>query len=85
MSSSRVRSRLRSLRLRRNYTQIQLAKAVGVSRQTIIAIEKEQFAPSTKLALRLARELKVPLEEIFWLEDDGESSNFDAGVQANAE
>ena len=85
MLSFRVRSRLRSLRVRRNYTQIQLAKAVGVSRQTIIAIEKEQFAPSTKLALRLARELKVPLEEIFWLEDDGESSNFDAGVQANAE
>ena len=49
-------------------TQEALAAAVGVSRQTIIAIEKSKFVPSVKLALELTAALDVSLEEYFWLE-----------------
>jgi len=41
---------------------------IGVTRQTIIAIEKGKFVPSVKLALELAKALDQPLEEVFWLE-----------------
>ncbi|KAB1066108.1 helix-turn-helix transcriptional regulator [Salibacter halophilus] len=49
-------------------TQSQLADLIGVSRQTIHAIEKEKYVPSTVLALKLSRELKVKVEELFTLE-----------------
>lgn len=52
-----------------NLTQEDLAKAVSVSRQTINAIEKGKYAPSTILALKLATYLKKPVEELFRLED----------------
>ena len=51
-------------------TQQQLADAVGVSRQTIVAIEKNRFLPSTPLALKIARFFSKPVESIFILEDD---------------
>lgn len=43
---------------------------MDVSRQTIIAIEKGDYNPSVALALRIAAELDVPLEEAFWLTDE---------------
>jgi len=46
-------------------TQEELAKAVGVSRQTIIAIEKGNYTPSVLLALKIANFFKVRVEEIF--------------------
>ena len=49
-------------------SQDQLARAVGVSRQTISSIETGQYCPSTVLALRLARTLGSRLEDLFWLE-----------------
>jgi putative transcriptional regulator len=49
-------------------TQQQLAKEVGVSRQTIIAIEKGKFNPSVRLALLIARVFDVSIEEIFYME-----------------
>ena len=52
-------------------TQEELAKSVGVTRQTIISIEKGRFVPSTLLALKLAKFFKKPVEDIFFiLEDD---------------
>jgi putative transcriptional regulator len=48
-------------------SQEELANRVGVSRQTIHAIEKGKFNPSVKLALRLARFFQKPLEEVFYL------------------
>ena len=51
-------------------TQQELADKLDVSRQTIHAIEKGKFNPSVKLALMIAREFQVPLEEIFDLEDE---------------
>ena len=60
---------LRTLReLRGGMTQQTLADAVGVSRQTIIAIERNKYSPSLEVAFRIARELEVPLTEAFWLE-----------------
>lgn len=52
-------------------SQQALAAAVGVTRQTIIAIERGRFVPSTVLALRLARFFGKPVEEIFRLADAG--------------
>ena len=54
---------------RNNMTQEALAKAIGVSRQTIISIETGRFLPSTLLALRLAAYFKKPLEEIFFIDE----------------
>jgi putative transcriptional regulator len=48
-------------------TQAELAEAVGVTRQTIIAIEKGNYTPSVLLALKLSHALKVRVEELFWL------------------
>jgi putative transcriptional regulator len=63
-----LRNNLKDIRVQNNLTQEQLADAVGVTRQTIIAIEKEKFVPSVKLALELAQALDVPFETVFWLE-----------------
>jgi len=61
-------NRLKEIRLQKDLTQESLAAAVGVTRQTIIAVEKGKFGPSVRLALRLASTLDVSIEEIFWLE-----------------
>lgn len=53
-------------------TQEELAKAVGVTRQTIISIEKGRFVPSTLLALKLAKFFKKPVEDIFFIIGDNE-------------
>ena len=50
-------------------TQQQLAEAVGVSRQTINAIETKKYVPSAVLALKITRVFGKPVEEVFRLED----------------
>lgn len=64
---------LRSCRFHKNETSQQgLAEAIGVTRQTIISIEKGRFVPSTILALKIARFFEKPVEDIFFLtEEDG--------------
>ena len=64
-----MNNRLKEFRQQKDLTQKALAATVGVSRQTIIAIEKSKFVPSVKLALELAAALGVAIEEIFWLEN----------------
>jgi putative transcriptional regulator len=64
-----LRNRLKEIRQQKNLTQEDLAGVVGVTRQTIIAIEKEKFTPSAKLALELAAALDTPFDELFWLEE----------------
>ena len=64
-----VHNCLKETRLEKGLTQESLADAVGVTRQTIIAIEKEKFVPSVKLALELARALDASLEALFWLQE----------------
>lgn len=51
-------------------TQADLAKAIGVSRQSINAMEKNKYVPSTLLALKIAKLFKKPVEDIFLLEDE---------------
>jgi len=65
----RLCNRLKEIRLQKQLTQESLASTVGVTRQTIIAIEKERFVPSAKLALELAQALDVSFEDLFWLEN----------------
>jgi putative transcriptional regulator len=60
-----VKNRVRVLRTERDWTQADLADRVGVSRQTINAIEKEKFDPSLPLAFRIARLFDMKVEEIF--------------------
>ena len=53
-----------------NMTQEELAKRISVSRQTINAMEKNKYIPSTLLALKIARVFNKPVEEIFLLEEE---------------
>lgn len=64
-----MKNRIKVERADRAITQQELAEAVGVSRQTIVAIEKNRFLPSTPLALKIARYFAKPVEAIFMLED----------------
>ena len=63
-----MKNRIRVGRAEVRMTQQQLAEAVGVSRQTINAIEAGRFVPSTVLALKIARTFGKPVEELFQLE-----------------
>lgn len=62
-----IKNNVQALRAARSITQEELAQAVGVTRQTIISIEKGNYDPSALLALKIAREFKVPLEEVFYI------------------
>ncbi|MEA3041103.1 MAG: putative transcriptional regulator [Sphingomonadales bacterium] len=61
-------NRLNALRAERGLTQAALAELVGVSRKTINTVENGVFVPSALLALRIARALGRPVEEVFFLE-----------------
>ncbi|NMC52940.1 MAG: helix-turn-helix transcriptional regulator [Chloroflexi bacterium] len=66
MEKRKVRNNIRKLRfLHSEMTQEQLAEAVGVTRQTINAIESAKYAPSLELAFRIALVFGAPLEEVF--------------------
>jgi putative transcriptional regulator len=60
-----MKNRLRDLRTSKGMTQEDLAEIIGVSRQTINAIEKEKFDPSLPTAFRLAKLFGMNIEEIF--------------------
>ena len=64
-----MKNRIKVERAELDITQQQLAEAVGVSRQTIVAIEKNRFLPSTPLALKISRYFGKPVEIIFILEE----------------
>ncbi|NCN82659.1 MAG: helix-turn-helix transcriptional regulator [Candidatus Pacebacteria bacterium] len=59
---------LQVLRQEKQLTQEALARTVGVTRQTIIAIEKGNYTPSVLLALKIAQYFQLPVERIFKLE-----------------
>lgn len=65
-----MRNRLKIERAILNLTQEQLAKEIGVSRQTINSIEKNRYVPSTILALKLSEVFNKPVNEIFILDND---------------
>jgi putative transcriptional regulator len=60
-----MRNRIRELRAGQGLSQGQLAEAMGVSRQTINAIETERYTPSLPLAISLARHFSESVEEVF--------------------
>ena len=64
-----MKNRIRVERAEVRMTQQQLADAVGVSRQTVNAVETGKFVPSTLLALKIARTFCKPVEAIFALEE----------------
>jgi putative transcriptional regulator len=74
MGKSRISNNIRKLRFFHDeMTQQQLADKVGVTRQTIIAMEQEKYSPSLELAFRIALAFGVPLEEVFSYEAEAES------------
>ncbi|NOY22656.1 MAG: helix-turn-helix transcriptional regulator [Acidobacteria bacterium] len=64
-----VINRVREFRQKRNMTQEELAGAVGVSRQSIISIEKGQYVPSLPLALKLAAYFECATDKLFQLKE----------------
>lgn len=62
-----MRNDIKRLRKALGLRQEDLAQRCGVSRQTIVAVENDKYDPTLPLALRLARELGVPVEELFHL------------------
>ncbi len=60
-----MKNRLKVLRAERNWTQEELGKRVGVSRQAINALETEKHDPSLDLAYRISKEFGAPVEQIF--------------------
>ncbi|MFP4152507.1 MAG: helix-turn-helix transcriptional regulator [Alkalispirochaeta sp.] len=70
MGSAPITNRVREMRFHAGeMTQAQLAEKVGVTRQTIVAIEKQSYSPSLELAFRIARVFGVNVEEVFFYEE----------------
>ena len=65
-----AKNKLKVLRAVHELTQEQLAEKVGVSRQTVIAIESNKYNPSLDLAFKLARLFQVSIEDIFLYKDE---------------
>lgn len=63
-----MKNKLKVFRAMHDLTQEQLADKMGVSRQTVIAIESNKYLPSLGLAFKIARLFKVKIEDIFYLE-----------------
>ena len=75
MAKHNIQNNIRRLRFDADeMTQQDLADKVGVSRQTIVAIEKGNYSPSLELAFKIAQTFKTPLEEVF---------SYDSSIQKN--
>jgi len=64
-SPKSLKNNLREFRLRKNISQKELALILGVTRQTIIALEKQRYSPSLHLALRIAKYFGAKVEDLF--------------------
>lgn len=71
---TRVTNNIRSHREEEGFTQAELARRIGVTRQTLIAIEQGRYSPTLELAFQIARELGLRLDDIFHYPDDAEGS-----------
>jgi putative transcriptional regulator len=68
-----MKNRIRVLRAEHEMTQEQLAELVGVTRNTIISIEKDKYCPSLKLGFRIARIFGANINDVFTYEEDKDS------------
>lgn len=76
MPKNHINNNIRTLRfLNEEMTQQQLAEKVGVTRQTIVAIEKAKYSPTLELAFKIAAVFNVPLNEVFTYEPDSEKKS----------
>jgi len=66
-----MRNRLRVLRAERNWSQLDLAERLGVSRQTVNALENGRYDPSLPLAFRIARLFGLRIEDVFLYDGEG--------------
>lgn len=64
-----MKNRVKELRISGGITQVDMAEKLGVSRQTVISIEKERYKPSIVLAFKLAKLFNTSIEDIFTMED----------------
>ena len=64
-----IKNRIKELRARSNLTQKDLSEKVGVTRQTIISLEKGAYVPSLLLAINVAEVFEEPIENVFFKED----------------
>lgn len=67
--------KMKFARMEQDISQIELAKRIGVTRQTIGMIEAGDYNPSLKLCLAICRELGKTLNDLFWEEDENEEEN----------
>jgi putative transcriptional regulator len=65
-----LKTRIKELRARYNLTQDELAEVIGVSRQTMLYLEKGKYNPSLLLAYKVAKALKSSINEVFIIEED---------------
>lgn len=66
-----IRNQIRELRAARQMTQQELADRIGVTRQTVIAIEQDKYSPSLETAFKVAIVLGVPLDKCFQYDPNG--------------
>lgn len=79
-SESTLKNRVRELRIRLELRQSDLAREIGVTRQTILAIEKGRLNPSINIALKAARVLREPVDYVFYL-DPSSKERIDAAAE----
>jgi putative transcriptional regulator len=72
-----MKNKIKVYRAMHDLTQEDLAHAIGVTRQTILAIEKGKYVPSLDLAFRISHYFKVNIEEVFSYEDEVRTVNTD--------
>lgn len=65
-----MKNRVKQLRRENNWTQEDLSKRVGVSRQSIVAIETGKYDPSLQLAFKIAKQFACSIEDVFLFEED---------------
>jgi putative transcriptional regulator len=72
-----MKNKIKVFRAMHDLTQEDLAQAIGVTRQTILAIEKGKYVPSLDLAFRISRQFRVNIEEVFQYEEAHMSIDID--------
>lgn len=81
-AGSFITNRVRALRFERDeMTQAELAELVGVTRQTVHAIERNKYSPSLEVAFRIALAFKLPLEEVFQYREGAANSGGGEGLE----